>query len=137
MNWDLIHNLEEQNSHCNYDILIIKQSDLILNVKWNKLNVSIKTVSSIIKFTVWRCFVLKININFVLSLGIQNYIFVLQSNKFILIFSSLTQILYVLHLFQEAIFLKHFMEIKFYIPNNIIKNPRIYLEKRTCIIFLL
>lgn len=41
--------------------------------------------------------------------------------------SSLIYILYVLHLYQQAIFLKHSMEIKLYLSNSI--NLSIYLKK--------
>lgn len=41
--------------------------------------------------------------------------------------SSLIYILYVLHLYQQTIFLKHSMEIKLYLSNSI--NLGIYLKK--------
>lgn len=60
VHWDLIYKFEKLNLYHNYEYLIIKDN-LFMNVKWNKLSASIKTVSSIIKFTVWRCPVLSIN----------------------------------------------------------------------------
>lgn len=52
MQWDLIYKFKKLNLYHDYEFLIIKYNDLLINVKQNKLSASIKTASSIIKFTV-------------------------------------------------------------------------------------